>query len=118
MRDLCNIQGLSSVRFIQLLIHEMKNTVEIVRNSSEQQSASSLCKFDGPPEEVGALPATAGGVTVGEVCCSLDGSGSPGLWCCDGPKGTVVLLSRSWPAYKGVSVNISLTSWEVHVFLF
>ena len=78
----------------------MKNTVDIVSNSSKQDLAGSLCTIAGSPEEVGALPETAG-VTAGEVCCSFDGSGSCGLLCCDGAKGTVVLLSRSWPAHEG-----------------
>lgn len=93
----------------------MKNTVEIVSSRSEQQLASSLCRFDGGPlEEVGALPATAGGVTVGEVCCSLDGSGTPGLLCCDGPKGTVVLLSGSWHSDRyqpSFMFSLSKTMW-------
>ena len=85
----------------------MKNTVDIVSNSSKQELAGSLCRLAGPLEDVGALPATAG-VTAGEVCCSFDGSGSCGLLCCDGPKGTVVLLSTSWPAHKGMTtINIS-----------
>jgi hypothetical protein len=44
------------------------------------------------------VPVVAG-VTGGEVCCSFDGNGSSGLPCCDGPSGTVVLLSTSRPAF-------------------
>ena len=54
------------------------------------------------------MPATAG-VTAGEVCCSFDGNGSSGLLCCDGPKGTVVLLSTSRPAFAGTGVAIFKT---------
>jgi hypothetical protein len=85
----------------------MKNTVDIVSNSNRYELARSICRFVVALES-GAVPAVAG-VTAGEVCCSFDGNGSSGLSCCDGPNGTVVLLSTSRPAFTGMDVTIFKT---------
>jgi hypothetical protein len=86
--------------------------VDIVSNSKGQELARSFCRFVDPLDG-GAKPATAA-VTAGEVCCSLDldSNGSSGLLCCDGPKGTVVLLSTSWPGCK-YSVLPYLRLWRM-----
>lgn len=114
IRGTYNLQSYYKLDHCQRVVHEMKNT-DIVSKSSMLELASRFCRVVDPPED-GALPATAG-VTAGEVCCSFDGRGSSGLLCCDGPKDTIVLLSRSWPANHDDQKRINVVVRSFVVFI-